>query len=110
MVLSNSIFRTAEPTEPRLLIDLPCVIQLAEGQILAAVYNISYGGIAVRLAAAQNTFDLASLKAISVPEIGDLEVESRWRKADEIGFCFKRKREVRPLLDAYFTRTGKFPD
>ena len=110
MVRSNSIFRTAEPTEPRLSLNLPCVIHLETGAIAATVYNISYSGLAVRLPAAQNDFNLATVRALEVPDIGEFALRSRWRKADQIGFAFASRRSARPILEAYFTQTGQYPD
>lgn len=110
MVKSNSIFRRAEPTEPRLPIDLPCLLHLDGGPLSADVYNISYRGMAVRLEAEKNTFDLKTLTGILVPAIGEFLVLARWRKAGSLGFSFTNKRTVRPLLDAYFAQIGRYPD
>lgn len=110
MVHSKSIFRTAEPTEPRLRLDLPCTLHLSNAKIDARLFNISYSGLALRLPDADCGFDLASLQSLKIPEIGEFVVLSRWRKTDQIGFAFQSKRGARPLLDAYFSKIGKYPD
>jgi hypothetical protein len=110
MVHSKSIFRTAEPTDPRLLVDLPCTLRLSTGQIEATLFNVSYKGMAIRLQAADNRFDLSTIEALVVPEIGEFLVRTRWRKTDQIGFAFESKRGARPLLEAYFAKIGKYPD
>ncbi|MEW2913581.1 PilZ domain-containing protein [Leisingera sp. JC11] len=109
MVHSNSIFRAAEPTEPRLRLNLPCTINLSGSELEATVYNISYSGFAVRLPEGQNTFALAELKSVTIQEIGEFEIHTRWRKDVRIGFKFLSKRSARPVLDAYFARTGEYP-
>lgn len=109
MVHTNSIFRTAEPTEPRLRLNLPCCVHLSDSTLEATVYNVSYSGFAIRLPEGQNTFSLETLKSVSIAEIGDIEVRTRWRKDVRIGFKFLSKRSTRPLLDAYFSKIGEYP-
>lgn len=109
MVHSNSIFRTAEPTEPRLRLNLPCVVNLSGSKQEATVYNISYSGFAIRLPEGHETFALADLNSVTIGDIGEFEVRTRWRKDVRIGFKFYSKRGARPELDAYFTRIGEYP-
>ncbi|MBY6065600.1 PilZ domain-containing protein [Leisingera aquaemixtae] len=109
MVHTNALFRTAEPTEPRLRLNLSCAINLTGSVLQATLYNISYSGLAVRLPEEQSEFDLAQLKSVTIAEIGDLEVRARWRRDGKIGFKFLSKRGARPLLDAYFSRIGEYP-
>ncbi|KIC37520.1 hypothetical protein RA26_09675 [Leisingera sp. ANG-M7] len=75
----------------------------------AIVYNISHSGFAVRLPEDQNTFSLAELRSVSIGDIAEFEVRTRWRKDARIGFAFLSKRGARPVLDAYFTKIGEFP-
>ncbi|OBY27321.1 hypothetical protein A9D60_02955 [Leisingera sp. JC1] len=76
----------------------------------AIVYNISYSGFAVRLPdEGQNSFSLAELQSVSIEDIAEFEVRTRWRKDARIGFAFLSKRGARPILDAYFTKNGEFP-
>ncbi|WP_082020377.1 MULTISPECIES: PilZ domain-containing protein [unclassified Leisingera] len=109
MVQTNSIFRTAKPTEPRLRLNLPCTVNLSGSVREAIVYNISYSGFAVRLPEGQNNFSLAELKSVSIEDIAEFEVRTRWRKDTRIGFAFLSKRGARPILDAYFAKIGEFP-
>tara|TARA_R100000544_G_scaffold31249_1_gene17551 strand:+ start:3831 stop:4067 length:237 start_codon:yes stop_codon:yes gene_type:complete len=75
----------------------------------ATLYNISYGGFAVRLPEAQNTFELAKLQSVAVAGIGEFVVQVRWRRLTCIGLKFQNKRGARALLDAYFAKTGEYP-
>ncbi|NSY38832.1 PilZ domain-containing protein [Leisingera sp. ANG59] len=109
MVHSNSIFREAEPTEPRLRLNLQCSLNLSGSRLDAALYNISYSGFAVRLPEGQNTFPLAELKSVTIEQIDEFEVCARWRKDDRIGFKFLSKRGARPVLDEFFAGIGEYP-
>lgn len=109
MVHTNSIFRTAEPTEPRLRLHLPCKINLSDSALDATVYNISYSGFAVRVPEGQNSFSLDQLQSVTIEDVGEFEVRTRWRKDVRIGFKFLSKRGARPILDAFFARIGDYP-
>ncbi|UWQ82925.1 PilZ domain-containing protein [Leisingera caerulea] len=104
-----SYFRTVIPSEPRLRLEMPCVIILSDGELEAKVYNISYGGFAVRLPEGQNTFELAKLQSIAIAGIGEFAIQARWRRPASLGLKFQSKRGARPLLDAFFARTGEYP-
>ena len=90
-------------------LDLPCVINLTDAQVEAQLCNISYKGFAVRLPEGQPPFELAQMKSVTISGIGEFAVAARWRKDGKIGLAFLSKREARPVLDAYFARTGEFP-
>ncbi|WP_291733721.1 PilZ domain-containing protein [Leisingera sp. F5] len=102
-------YRTVVPSEPRLRLELPCVVTLSDGELEATLYNISYGGFAVRLPEAQNTFELAKLQSVTIADIGEFAVQVRWRRPTYLGLKFQNKRGARALLDAYFIKTGEFP-
>lgn len=105
----NSHFRTVVPSEPRLRQELPCVVKLSDGELEGTLYNISYGGFAVRLPEAQNTFELAKLQSVAIADIGEFAVQVRWRRGACLGLKFQSKRGVRALLDAHFAKTGEYP-
>lgn len=105
----SSHFRTVVPSEPRLRQELSCAIKLSDGELEATLYNISYGGFAVRLPEAQNAFELTKLKFVTIADIGEFAVRVRWRRATCLGFKFQSKRDARALLDAYFSKIGEYP-
>jgi len=97
------------PTAPRLSLSLPCVINLAGTQVEALLCNISYQGVAVRLPEGESSYDLAQMQSVTISGIGEFAVKTRWRKDGKIGLAFLSKRGARPLLDAYFAKTGEYP-
>ncbi|MFY0310863.1 PilZ domain-containing protein [Leisingera sp. D0M16] len=109
MAAFSSYSQPPIPTAPRLRLDLPCVINLADAQIEAQLCNISYQGLAVRLPEGQPPFELAQMQSVTISGIGEFAVATRWRKDGKIGLAFLSKRGARPLLDAYFAKTGEYP-
>ncbi|CUI00823.1 PilZ domain-containing protein [Leisingera aquaemixtae] len=104
-----SYSQPAIATAPRLRLDLPCVINLTDTQVEAQLCNISYQGFAVRLLEGQDPFELAQMQSVTITGIGEFAVTARWRRDGKIGLAFLSKRGARPLLDAYFARTGEYP-
>lgn len=105
----NSFFRQPVETEPRLALSLPCTIVTSDQRLEGVLFNISYSGIGVELASAEDAESLKTLKSVIIDEIGEFGVYLRWKRGLRMGVYFSAKRSSRPVLDAYFEKTGTYP-
>ena len=109
MKQNPSFLRNPVDTESRLQLRLPCTIHCPNQAFEVFTFNISYSGIGVELPADASEEESYLPDTISIPDIGTFDVYVRWRRGLRIGCAFSAKRSARPVLDAYFKKTGTYP-
>lgn len=109
MKQNHSFFREPVDTESRLQLRLPCTIQCPDQAFQVFTFNVSYSGIGVELPSDASDDKSYLPDTITIPDIGTFDVYVRWRRGLRLGCAFSAKRSARPVLDAYFKKTGAYP-
>lgn len=109
MSTSPSFFRHPIPTDQRLKVELPCTLNPEDGGAPATVCNISYTGLALELPPDADGLEMGKPLSVAISGLGQFSVTIRWHRGKRVGLSFESKRAARPLLDAYFGKTGEFP-
>lgn len=105
----NTIFGRPLASEARMPLQLPCMLHYSDHNFRAATANISYAGVGVRLPADRPGFKTSGLLAVSVLDVGRFDVLVSWKRVDRLGLRFVSRKTARPILNAYFAKTGKYP-